>query len=61
MPPRTTALKMQSIFCRTIGTTPTGIFMKQPMQIIAANRAVKVVFNRFLFIIVGIYHSLFVL
>ena len=49
-PPSKTAHKMQRTFCKTIGITPRGIFIKQPTQIIAAKSAVKLVLKTDLFI-----------
>ena len=50
MPPSSTAHKIHRMFCKTIGTTPIGILIKQPAQIIAANKAIKVVLKTDFFI-----------
>ena len=46
--------KIARAFCKTIGTTPIGIAIKHPTEIIAAKRATKDNFKTFLFFMIKV-------
>ena len=58
MPPSKAPDKMQRPFCKTTGITPSGIFIKQPTQIIAANKATNEEIKAFLFFMAEAYKIL---